>query len=497
MAKFRGNFAASIAGWEHSGAIMKRGIEISRALVIACLAVNLIGCGGSSSSPPPPPPAVGVSVSPMNPTLHAGVEQTFTATVNNDPSNKGLTWSVSCSTTLCGWVLPAATASGAATTYIVPSVTPSPSPTVKLTATSVADSSKSSSVTVNIVPAAPAFAYTGGFYSGTVSGFSVDAGTGALTALSGSPFPSDGERLFSLAVDRLSRFLYAASDNSGNLLAFTISPSSGALTPVAGSPYGVGAYPQSVTIDPTGRFAYVANANSNNVSAFTIDASSGALTAIAGSPFGAGQNPDSVAVDPSGRFAYVGSSLFPAIASFSINASTGMLTITGSPNIAPAVGCDYSSTVVDPMDRFVFMMSPCNGVYAFTLDATTGTLTLVSGSPFAFNGGAIFEYRWLAEEPTGRFLYVTDRYNDTIVALAIDPSTGAVSQISGSPFAGPVNAYSFAIDPSGQFAYVTDENNSVFAFVIDPSTGALSPMTGSPFATGFEPAVVAIAGKAP
>lgn len=462
------------------------------------LAIGLFGCGGSGgSSTPPPPPPISVSVSPMNPTLHAGVMQAFTATVANDASSKGVNWSISCSTTLCGWILPAATANGAPTTYMAPSIPPTPSATVTLTATSVADSSKSSRITISIVPAAPAFAYTGGFYYGTISAFTVDPSTGALTQVSGSPFSiPNNYRPFSLAVDPLSRFLYAASDNSSNLSGFTIDPSSGALTPVSGSPYGLGSYPQSVVVDPTGRFLYIANANSNDVSAFAINASNGALTPIPGSPFGAGQNPDSVAVDPSGRFAYVGSSLFPAIASYSIDKVSGALTLMNQSGLQANVGCDYSSTVVDPMDKFVFLLSPCNGVYAFTLDSATGTLGLVAGSPFVGNCCAPTTFRWMTEEPSGRFLYVTDWYNGTVVSLAIDPSTGAVSPISGSPFASS-NAHSLAVDPSGLFVYVTDFNNNVFAFDIDSNTGALSPMAGSPFATGFEPQVITIAPKAP
>jgi 6-phosphogluconolactonase len=96
--------------------------------------------------------------------------------------------------------------------------------------------------------------------------------------------------------------------SASNVSAYTIDSSTGALTAVSGSPFPAGTYPFSVGVAPLGKFVYVANDFSNNISAYTINMSTGALTAVSGSPFpGAGTNttPVSVAVDPSGKFAYV------------------------------------------------------------------------------------------------------------------------------------------------------------------------------------------------
>jgi 6-phosphogluconolactonase len=300
----------------------------------------------------------------------------------------------------------------------------------------------------------------------------------------------------------LGKFLFVTNDQANNLSAYSIDPSSGALSAVAGSPFGVGAYPQSVAIDPTGRFVYVANLNSFDVSAFAIDANSGALTPIPGSPFAAaGGNPSSVAIDPSGRFAYVGSSSFPSVTSFSIDAGTGALTQTGSTAMTGA-GCFFASTKVDPTGKFVFMLSPCHGVYAFTADPNSGVLTLVAGSPVLPPTGwtGSDNSSSLAVEPTGRFVYVANSYSGTIAVLTIDSTTGALSQIPGSPFAVGGFIVSDAVDPSGKFLYLTNDGglltlNAVFGFTIDPTTGAPTPMASSPFATAFEPFTVVVTGK--
>ena len=96
-----------------------------------------------------------------------------------------------------------------------------------------------------------------------------------------------------------------ANLGSSNVSAYAIDAASGALKKVRGSPFVTGMGPIGLAVDPTGKFAYVGNGNSNNVSAFAIDANTGALTPVAGSPFRAGHNPYGVTVDGKGKFVYV------------------------------------------------------------------------------------------------------------------------------------------------------------------------------------------------
>ena len=88
-----------------------------------------------------------------------------------------------------------------------------------------------------------------------------------------------------MAVEPSGKFAYVPNFGSNNISAYTIDATSGALTPVTGSPFSAGRGPYAVAVDPSGKFAYVANLDSNNVSAYTINAASGALTRVKGSPF--------------------------------------------------------------------------------------------------------------------------------------------------------------------------------------------------------------------
>src|SRR6266851_2796894 len=244
---------------------------------------------------------------------------------------------------------------------------------------------------------------------------------------------------------------------TGSVSAYMIEGMTGALTPVPGSPFATGIGPQGVIVDPFGRFVYVANLQSNSVSAYTIDPATGALTEIPGSPFAAGgTSPRTVAIDPAGQFVYVA-------------------------NVTS------------------------NNVSAFTVDATTGALSEITGAPFA----AGLDPLGAAVDPAGQFAYVSNCGNESlgcqasspgnVSAYTFDAATGALSPIGGSPFAAGTTSGSVTVDPTGQFVYVTNrDSNDVSAFAIDATTGALTPVTGSPFLAGSNPlAVAATAGPPP
>ena len=97
------------------------------------------------------PPPISVSVAPQTASVTSGgPSQGFTATLQNDLQNKGVTWSLSgsgCTGNACG-TLSAITAT--TVSYSAPPSVPSP-PTVTLTATSVADNTKSATATITVL----------------------------------------------------------------------------------------------------------------------------------------------------------------------------------------------------------------------------------------------------------------------------------------------------------------------------------------------------------
>ena len=85
---------------------------------------------------------------------------------------------------------------------------------------------------------------------------------------------------------------------------------------------------------------------------------------------------------------------------------------------------------------------------------------------------------WLAVDSSGRFLYVANQESRDISGYSIDPVTGQLSPVIGSPF--PIGLvgkgpWAISVDPTDHFAEVKRLNSAdVLRYQIDPLTGTLS-----------------------
>ncbi len=131
----------------------------------------------------------------------------------------------------------------------------------------------------------------------SVAAFSVDAGTGALTAVPGSPFTAsyNGWGWKSVVIHPAGTRAYVATGNGGQLLGFDIDPATGALTEDPALAYGFTGF-SDVTFSATGTYAYLANAWDVTISITRVDATTGQLTEIPSGRFGVGTRPDNIAV---------------------------------------------------------------------------------------------------------------------------------------------------------------------------------------------------------
>src|ERR1039458_3857547 len=139
--------------------------------------------------------------------------------------------------------------------------------------------------------------YVSDFLNDAVDGFSINASSGALTAIASSPFslggtpPGAGGVTMFIGSDT---YLYATDLDARTVAGFSFNSTNGMLTPVPGSPFPAGNTPvQAVQVAPQASgplFLYVSNLNDSagGISAFTINQSNGALSPIPGSPFPTG-----------------------------------------------------------------------------------------------------------------------------------------------------------------------------------------------------------------
>jgi 6-phosphogluconolactonase (cycloisomerase 2 family) len=323
-------------------------------------------------------------------------------------------------------------------------------------------------------------------YAATQNGitvFPVNASTGALgIGTQATSVLAASDPLANMVPDPAGKFLFACSLDSSSTEGFSINAETGALTPISGSTFPLQGFGGcTLSIDPTGQFLYIAA--STGVWGFTVNSTTGALNAMVGSPFSDGNVLRESAIAPSGKFLYAisNNASLNTISVFTINSSNGSLTpIAGSPFPMAINGTAYS-VVVHPSGKFLYVSFPqTEQIAAWSINPSTGALTVVPGSPFSSGGTGGDAPNSLLVTPSGGFLYALSG-GKTVFGYSIDANSGALNPINGSPFTLITASDYFAIDPASQFVYAAYENaNTVAGFDISASTGVLTAFTAPP-----------------
>lgn len=358
----------------------------------------------------------------------------------------------------------------------------------------------------------PEFSYVLTGYA--VSMFSVDSCTGQLTATTpasvSTGYASPQNYAEQMVVDPLGRFAYVANlvSNASDLSTismYTINSTTGILTPTAPATVPTGWFPQEIAIDPLGRFVYTANTDDSSVSMFTINQSTGVLTPTTPAsvstmiPGELLSQPGFLTVDPTGRFLYVTASLSDggAVLIFSIDQTTGLLTPT-SPAMVHTGGIPFQ-VVVAPSGKFAYVVNNLSGgemtsgVFQYTVNSTTGVLT--QNTPAAVAAGNAPTA--IAVDPTSRFAYVVNRFDNTVSMFTIDANTGNLTLNStttnptGTITTG-TTPFRIAFDPAGKFVYVTNEDSAVSVYTVNSDGTLTNAGTTGVTTGGFSTAMTAV-----
>ena len=327
------------------------------------------------------------------------------------------------------------------------------------------------------------FAYVTNAADDTISAYSIDSTTGALTAIAAPVATGASPSAIAGSPDK--QHVYVVNETAGNISAYSVDATSGTLTQIAGSPFTAGTAPQALALDPSGSYLYVANNGSNDLSAYAVDASTGVLTPLATATYPTGTGPSAVSVDTTGQFVFVANNGGSNnISVFAITAGTGELTpVTGSPF---AAGGNPYSLVFANAQRCLYTAN-FNGtgstISAFKVNILTGALTALTGSPFALSAD-----NYIATDRIGSVLYVTTGGGVTGYGIL---DAGVLIALPGSSVTTGANAYSVTVDPSGQFVYVANDGaGNVSGY--RRNGGILTAIPGSPFAAGNRPDFIAI-----
>ena len=193
---------------------------------------------------------------------------------------------------------------------------------------------------------------------------------------------------------------------------------------------------------------------------------------------------------PSGAQAfayYVGTSAVGAVE------LSGSNTVEAIPNfVTPALpNPNTGSDITIASKKFLYLpFANTSQLFAWSIDSSGG-LTPLAGSPFSAPWAAglpvsVQTMSSIIVSPDGNFLFAADATSSEIVVFQIDPTTGALTSVPGSPFstAGLVIPFNLAMDGLGRFLYVMEGNGngegvSMAVFIVN--NGVLSSGTALAF----------------
>jgi 6-phosphogluconolactonase (cycloisomerase 2 family) len=319
------------------------------------------------------------------------------------------------------------------------------------------------------------FAYVQGY---DIAAYSINADTGVLIPVG----IFSGDSTFGMSVHPNGKFAYLLS--ATDITTYTINAFTGALASV-GSPVPVGFHPSRVTLHPNGRFAYLTygiQTNDNDlfgISTFAINPDTGLLssvgTRVSPGPVSA-LGPIALTISPSSSCAYVSTARSITL-TLNVDIETG------------AVSLDTAAALLNEGQGGGFTMAP-NGKFAYyihgppqpTIDVTiralfinqdTGAL-IPSGEAYGGKGG--FPVSILFDQDS-KFLYLTSDSN--ILSYTINQETGAVIPMA-TISVGTDYVDFLAEEPTGRFVYAMVHTRDVvtvsriLTYSIDANSGSLT-----------------------
>jgi len=250
---------------------------------------------------------------------------------------------------------------------------------------------------------------------------------------------------------------------------------------LAGSDFGAAQAESTITIG--GVMATVETWSDTSIVAAIPDVLPGDAEVVVSTAAGASA-PDSVRVILPPR-AYIENNAnaadgFNTLTVMGFEAATGALAelgviSTGVP--APSFGGCVTSLVLHEPTRRLFA-SGTVGVAVFAIDPVTGMLAPIPGSPFPSPSGMGIDVN-----AAGTRLWQAGAADNVSVFNIAE--TGALVPVPGSPFAATPSPDVLVASRDGNFVYANTEGNVLHAFSVTAS-GALTPLPGSPYATpGF------------
>jgi len=262
----------------------------------------------------------------------------------------------------------------------------------------------------------------------------------------------------------------------------------GALEMINSSPTGDGGGAH-IAVHPSGKFLLTAQYGNGSTALFTLDAEGRLGTAqVIKHQGGSGvvkpvqEKPHAhwTGFSPDGRFALVPDLGLDGIVIYRIDLAKPAIERHSFAASVPGGGPRHLR--FSPDGKFIYLLNELSlSVTTFAWDAAAGTAQRLANVPSlsaevkakeAHNSGAE-----ILVHPSGRFVYFSNRGNDSVTVFRADPATSAVQVIQVQPVRGafPRN---IALSPdAGWLLAAGADSNTIAAHKVNPTTGELTYQT--------------------
>ena len=325
---------------------------------------------------------------------------------------------------------------------------------------------------------------------GTITSFKLDLTTGALTK---GPTTNGRNNVFYGAFSPDKKYLLTVTEEapSAHLSSFSVSAASGALAMINDVMTGA-SNAEHVSVHPSGQWAAVAHYTGGQVTLHAVMAN-GTVVAPADTKqagTGAGSECHQAVFDSSGNSLFVPCMVSKLVAQFRLMNSMLMPNMPASVSVAGQI----RHLAFGINETFAYGVTEAQAtLVTFSYDKVAGLLTTVGSPTQAFvteagGGGHVIVH------PSGKFLFVSSRFDNNLLTFSINAGTGAATMTSSTSdsLSYPRD---FALDPSGAYLIagtqpnvmamvpnkMLDGGGKVVVFRIDQNNGSLTRV-GTPTA---------------
>ena len=245
-----------------------------------------------------------------------------------------------------------------------------------------------------------------------------------------------------------------------------------------------GTFPCYISIDSAGRHLMVANYGSGSVGVLPIrsDGSLGTMTGFSqhqGSSVNkdrqAGPHAHCIIPDSKSDQWVLSVDLgMDKILSYRLDTDMGRLALNEESTISVEGGAGPRHIVGHPNGRFFYVVNELDStVIVFKRSSSTNLTELQAVSTLPPDFGGSNTGGDIRVHPSGKFLYVSNRGHNSLAIYEIDEHSGELDKL-GYAFTEGDSPRSFAIDPTGRFLIVANQKSDlIVVFRVDEATGSL------------------------